>query len=324
MYGPNKPAAPLKQGFPVLVVDDSPVQRKLLEFTLPADLYTLLPAKSGREAMELFAKHQPALVITDWMMPDLTGVELCRRIRSEFPSSFTYIILLTSISEKDKVVEGLQAGADDYLTKPFHPAELVARAGVGRRIIELHREIEAKNRLLEKLALTEPLTGLPNRRAIEEWANRQLQGAARCGFEFWVVMADLDHFKAVNDTYGHEAGNTVLMKFAEILKANTRKCDIAGRIGGEEFLIILTHADRNGVQIAIERIREQWKAQRFPSVSRDLVVTASFGVAAYSSRQGQEFERLAAQADVALYSAKQLGRNRTEFATTEVYEAKEI
>ncbi len=308
-----------QETFTVLVVDDSAVARKLVELTLPSDIYTFLPAKSGGEALELFARHQPALVITDWLMPDLTGVELCRRIRAEFPSFFTYIILLTSISDKEKVVEGLQAGADDYLTKPFHPDELVARVGVGRRIIELHRDIEAKNQLLEKLALTDELTGLPNRRAIEEWASRQLSGAERHGFPLWVVMADLDHFKAVNDSYGHDAGDTVLQKFAEILKANTRKADIAGRIGGEEFLLVLTHVDRKGALTAIERIREQFEARPFSFGSGSFAVTASFGVAAYSPRQSQDFDRLVAQADVALYSAKRLGRNRAEFAATEIH-----
>lgn len=307
------------QPLTVLVVDDSRFARKLVEQALPADQYTVFGAESGQQALELFAKHQPALVITDWLMPDLSGTELCRRIRTEFADTFTYIILLTSISEKEKVVEGLRAGADDYLTKPFHPDELVARAGVGRRIIELHREIEAKNRLLGKMARTDPLTGLPNRRAIEEWASRQLSGAIRHGYEFWVVMADLDHFKVVNDTFGHDAGDTVLKKFAEILKANTRQSDIAGRVGGEEFLLVLTHADRQGVQTAVERIREQFEAQRFTFGSQELAVTASFGVAGYSSRQVQDFDRLVAQADVALYSAKRQGRNRVEVAMTEVH-----
>jgi two-component system cell cycle response regulator len=164
-------------------------------------------------------------------MPGITGIELCAQIRGN-RNSYTYIILLTSNAHKDHIISGLAAGADDYLTKPFHSGELLARVAVGRRIVELHREIQAKNRLLEELALTDPLTVLPNRRAVEEWAMRQLSGAARHGFPFWVVMADLDAFKSVNDTYGHEAGDVVLKKFADVLKANTRTSNMCGRIGG--------------------------------------------------------------------------------------------
>jgi len=147
------------QKLQVLVVDDSPVSRKLLEHALSAEPYALLFAKNGEEALRLFSENKPALVITDWMLPDLSGPELCERIRTDGRSSYTYIILLTSMTEKDSVVEGLAAGADDYLTKPFDSSELRARIGVGRRIIDLHREIDAKNKLLMEMANTDPLTG---------------------------------------------------------------------------------------------------------------------------------------------------------------------
>ena len=137
--------------FKVLVVDDSPIYRKLVEHALAENQYEVLFAKSGREAMDLFSEHQPSLVITDWMMPDLSGIELCEHIRSHPRPTYTYLIILTGITEKKKLVKGLAAGADDYLTKPFHADELLARVGVGRRIVELHRQLEAKNRLLEEL-----------------------------------------------------------------------------------------------------------------------------------------------------------------------------
>src|SRR6266705_4869256 len=207
------------QEFKILVADDSPLYRKLVEETLGREEYGVCLAKNGREASDLLAEHRPALVITDWEMPGITGIELCAQIRSN-RNSYTYIILLTSNAHKDHIISGLAAGADDYLTKPFHSGELLARVAVGRRIVELHREIQTKNRLLEELALTDSLTGLPNRRAIEDWSVRQLSGADRHGYSFWVVMADLDRFKNVNDTYGHEAGDLVLQKFAELLKAN--------------------------------------------------------------------------------------------------------
>jgi two-component system cell cycle response regulator len=298
--------------FRVLIADDSPVYRKLVEQALSQDSGAVLLANSGHQAIEIFEREHPDLVITDWVMPDLTGIELSQRIRADAQSSYTYIIILTSNAEKENVVKGLSAGADDYLTKPFDRDELLARVRVGRRLIDLHRQIEAKNRLLEELALTDPLTGLPNRRAIEEWSARQLSGAARHGFPMWVVLMDLDHFKSVNDTFGHDAGDTVLRKFGEVLRANTRLSDISGRIGGEEFLLVLTHADEKSVVVVLDRIRKQLAAERFEWNGSAISVTASFGVAGFSGKKAPEFNQLVKQADAALYRAKDNGRNRIE------------
>jgi two-component system, cell cycle response regulator len=302
------------QSVRVLVADDSAVFRKLLEQVLIGEQYSLVFAKSGQEAIALFAEHNPALVIVDWIMPDLTGIELCHHIRSQSQTSYTYIVILTGKSDKESVVAGLAAGGDDYLTKPFDREELLARVGVGLRIIRLQRQIEAKNRLLEELALTDALTSLPNRRAIEDWATRQLSGAARHGFSFWVVMADLDHFKQINDTYGHEAGDAVLKKFAEILKASSRSSDICCRMGGEEFLFVLTYASIENALLVTERIRAKLEATQFIFDSHEVKVTASFGIAGFAGKQAPDFGRLVTQADGALYSAKRLGRNRVEIA----------
>jgi len=301
----------------VLVADDSPVARRLVAQTLPAEDYTILFARSGKEALELFIRDRPAMVITDWMMPDLTGIELCERIRAESKNSYTYIILVTTLSEKAQMLKALEAGADDFLAKPFNPDELLARVAAGRRIMLLHRQIEAKSRLLEQLALTDELTGLPNRRAIDSWAARQLSGAMRHGFPFSVIIADLDYFKSVNDEHGHEAGDEVLKRFAEILDASVRKCDMCGRIGGEEFLLLITHADRAGVELAVERIRKKMEAHRFRFGGHEFHVTASFGMASLGPGQREDFGRLVALADAALYSAKRRGRNRVEFAPVE-------
>ncbi len=305
--------------FPVLVVDDSPLARKVVEHALPSEQFRILSAKTGVEALDLFALHRPGLVITDCVMPDFSGIELCARLRAGFKDSFTYMILLTSISEKSNVVKALQAGADDYLAKPFDAEELLARVNVGRRFLELHRQLEAKNRFLEQLALTDELTGLPNRRAVEQWATRQISGAARHKFPFWVVMADLDEFKSINDTYGHDAGDIAITKFGDILRANTRRCDICGRFGGDEFVMVITHSDEAGIGIAIERIRLQVEAQTFIFGGHVVTVTASFGIAGLHRGQPMDFGHLLVQADVGLHVAKRRGRNRVEMVPAEVH-----
>jgi len=306
-----------KRPFLVLVVDDSAISRKQVEQVLPTKEFSVLPAKTGIEALNLFALHRPGLVITDWLMPDLSGVQVCQRLRARFTDSFTYILLLTSVSEKRSVVKGFEAGADDYLAKPFDPEELLARVRVARRFVELHRQLTSRNRFLEQLSLTDELTGLPNRRAIEQWATKQLSGAVRHNFPFWVILADLDEFKSINDAFGHDAGDAVLKAFAEILRVNTRQCDISARIGGDEFLLVITHAQEWGVKLAIEHLREQVNAQRLRFAEHDLGITASFGIAGLQRGPNVDFGRLIVQADVALHSAKRLGRNRVEAVPTE-------
>jgi diguanylate cyclase (GGDEF)-like protein len=299
--------------FQTLVVDDSAVSLKVLEHTLSKVFERVHLARNGREAIAIFERERPALVITDCVMPDVGGFELCQRIRAA-QSSYVYIIMVTSMSETENVVKGLAAGADDYLTKPFHTEELLARVKVGMRLIDLYRQLEEKNRLLEHFALTDPLTGLPNRRAIEAWAAHELPAAARHGFSFWVVLVDLDHFKRVNDLYGHEAGDTVLKALGEVLKSTTRSSDISGRIGGEEFLHVITHADEEHLPMIVERTRTKLAARNFSFGGEEVTVTASFGVAGV--RRGDAmptFSELVNRADRALYRAKQGGRNRVEF-----------
>jgi two-component system cell cycle response regulator len=296
--------------YEVLVVDDSPFYRKLVEHVLSSESCSLLFARDGAEAMKLFEQHSPGIVITDWMLPDFCGFELCQRIRSDNARPYTYIIVMTSNAEKDNLIKGLQAGADDYLTKPFDPAEMLARIGVGRRIINLNRELAAKSLMLEEMARTDPLTGLPNRRAIEEWAARQVRGAARHGFPLWVVVGDIDNFKSINDTFGHDAGDIVLKTFADVLKKNTRASDICGRLGGDEFLLVITHAEGEQVELAANRFRQQFAELSFPLHGQTVCVTASFGAAGMDSDKPQEFGVLVRQADQMLYEAKRSGRNQ--------------
>jgi diguanylate cyclase (GGDEF)-like protein len=299
----------------VLVVDDSPVYRKLIEQTLEDQPYSPIFAKNGREALELYAQHAPAIVITDWMLPDSTGPEICRRIRAESSEFYAYIILLTSMTEKENIVKGLSSGADDYLTKPFDRGELLARIGVGRRTVNLHREIDAKNKLLEELAHTDSLTGLPNRRAIEGWASRQLRGAARHGYSLWVVHADLDCFKSINDSHGHAAGDQVLKEFAAILKEYTRASDMSGRMGGDEFLTVLTHVGEGYIRPTVERLRERLASKKFSFGGENISMTASFGVCGFQGKVPPEFSKLVLEADKALYCAKRAGRNQIKIET---------
>lgn len=297
------------RNYEILVVDDSPVYRKLVEQVLSSETYSLLFARDGAEAMKLYEERSPGIVLTDWMLPDFSGFELCERIRSDATRPYTYIIVMTSNTEKGNLVKGLLAGADDYLTKPFDAAEMLARIGVGRRIIDLNRELAAKSRMLEQAARTDPLTGLPNRRAIEEWAGKQVRGAQRHGFPLWVVLGDIDNFKSINDTFGHDAGDIVLRAFADVLKKNTRASDICGRLGGDEFLLVIAHIRAGQVELVVNRLREQFAALSFPLQGQSVRVTASFGATPMQSEEPHEFGALVRKADEMLYEAKRAGRN---------------
>jgi len=306
-------AAPEK--FTVMIADDSPVYRKIVEHALCAMPFDLIFASSGRQALQLFAEYRPDVVILDRIMPDMTGPEFCGKLRAMRLKVLPYIVMLTGSTDKESVVEGLDAGANDYVTKPFHDEELLARVRVGLRTKELQRQIELKNNQLEQLALTDELTGLPNRRAVQDWATREFESASRHGFPFWVVMADLDRFKSVNDIFGHAAGDAVLSRFSRILKANCRSSEICGRFGGEEFVLVYTHSDRDGVLRAVERLRSELEESTFAFNGCELRATASFGIAGIEGIAASgTLEDILASADAALYSAKGRGRNRIEVA----------
>jgi len=288
----------------VLIVDDSPVSCKLLEHTMAEAPYKLCFAKEGWEALRLFAERSPDLVIADWELPDISGPELCRRLRSEFAAAYTYFVLLTSNSDKKSLAEGLAAGADDYLTKPFDADELRARAGVGRRIIEMHREIEAKTKRLALEARTDQLTGLPNRRAVEEWAVKQVAGAARHHYPIWVILADLDSHKAATDLFGHAAGDSMLRAFGEILKKNTRESDMCGHLGGDQFILVISHVESQNIHIVVDRIREKLAATEAAFRGTTAPLVASFGVAGSEGFDRPDLPTLLQKADAALLEAK--------------------
>ena len=303
--------------YDVLVADDSPVYRQLISEILAGPQYALSFACDGQEALRKFQEKPPQILVTDWMMPNFSGLQLCRHIRADKSAPYTYIVLMTSNTEKEGVVKGLEAGADDYLVKPFDSNEMMARIGVGRRIVDLHRHLENKSAHLEEVARTDVLTGLPNRRAIEEWAEKQLKGSARHGFPLWVVLGDLDSFKEINDTFGHEAGDTVLRTFADTLRKLTRLSDMSGRLGGDEFLIVISHVTEDNIEITINRFREMFGALSFPFAGKSVSITATFGVAGSKTGDLKDFDALIRKADEMLYEAKRAGRNCVRVAKIE-------
>ena len=296
--------AETSQEIRVLVVDDSPISRKLLEHTLAEAPYTLSFAKDGADALRLFAERPPDLVIADWELPDIPGPELCRIVRTKFDGAYTYLMLLTSNSDKKSIAEGLAAGADDYLTKPFDAGELRARIGVGRRVIEMHREIEAKTKALSLDARTDPLTGLANRRAVEEWSVKQISGAVRHGYPIWVVLADLDSYKPATDLFGHAAGDAMLQAFGEIIKKNTRVSDMCGHMGGDQFIFVISHVSRENMNLVLNRLRDKIANHDFSFHDVALPLFANFGLAGSEGGERLELRTMLQQADGALLEAK--------------------
>jgi two-component system cell cycle response regulator len=292
----------------VLVVDDDPIQRRQLEVTLGRWGYEVRTAKDGREALRLIGEEGPIqIVVADWMMPEMDGIELCRKIRDNQGHPYVYVILATSRDCRDDIVTGLDAGADDYLTKPIHHGELRARVGAGKRIVDLQSRLLAAQEQLQIEATHDALTGLWNRRAILENLERELVRSGRQGTALAVVMADLDHFKRINDTHGHPIGDLALREVAVRLSGATRPYDFVGRYGGEEFLIVAPGLERSGALDLGERIRNRVAATPVATSGPSLSVTLSLGVASLCG--GAEVERVLAAADTALYEAKAAGRN---------------
>ncbi len=297
----------------VLVVDDHPVARRLLEAQLEREGYLVITAANGREALERLSGRFCPLVLTDWMMPEMDGLELCRAIRGREWDSYIYLILLTARDSLDDVLMGLEAGADDYLVKPVHPMELSARLRTGRRILALERTLRDRNREIARLAVTDPLTGVYNRRYLMENLPRELARVRRYGHPLGLIMCDLDHFKEVNDTLGHAVGDEVLKEFTRRLAGQVRQgVDWLARCGGEEFVLVLPETDLAGSLAVARRLRHLVAATPFATTAGPVRVTASFGVAARPPGEADspDAEALLARADACLYQAKAAGRNR--------------
>jgi two-component system cell cycle response regulator len=299
----------------ILIAEDDPISRRMLQAFLTKWGYQVQTASDGVEAWAVLEKSDaPQLALLDWMMPGLEGPQVCRKVRELADRPYTYILLLTARGQKDDLLQGLESGADDYLTKPFDSQELRARLRVGERILDLQHKLIAAREELRFRATHDVLTGIANRAAVLEVANREAARQIRDGGPFGAILLDLDHFKTVNDTYGHICGDHVLREAARRIAGCVRTYDTVGRYGGEEFLIIAPTTDGPGSLALAERIRQAIEQPAIDTEAGLVSVTASCGVASSCTANPIPVNELLKLADGALYRAKTAGRNRCELA----------
>ncbi|OQX88946.1 hypothetical protein B6D60_00615 [candidate division KSB1 bacterium 4484_87] len=308
----------LAQKSTVLVVDDLPLNRKLQRLFLTEGGYRVIFAEDGIEALQKVKKHSPDLILLDVMMPRMDGFQVCRHIKNNSQTRFIPIILVTALNEIESKIKGIEAGADDFIAKPFNKLELLARVKSLLRIKHLNKELQQKIRQLEeaqiklkKLAITDGLTGAYNYRFFKEQLEKELIRAKRHNNHISIVMMDIDYFKQYNDAHGHPAGDYVLRTIANILRNNIRNIDIAARYGGEEFALILIETNHKAASIVAEKIRKliedfNFKLEESQPSGK---ITVSMGVSTFPE-DGKTFNELIDTADRRLYKAKEMGRNR--------------
>jgi diguanylate cyclase (GGDEF)-like protein len=299
--------------FPILIAEDNAVSRKLLENSLAKAGHDVVAAANGRQAFEIFRETFFPMVLTDWMMPEMDGIALCRAIRNHASPGYVYIVFLTAKDSRDDIIAGLEAGADDYLTKPFHPTELMARLTTGKRILELERSLKMANEEIRILSITDHLTGCFNRGYMTSHLPEELNRASRYGHPLSLIMCDIDRFKNVNDSRGHLAGDSVLRLVVDFIHEALRKdIDWAVRYGGEEFLIVLPETDREGAWAVAERLRQEMATKPIAIGDQEIAITASFGLASFDPGMDKKpsAEALIREADQYLYQAKKEGRNK--------------
>lgn len=294
----------------ILIADDDPFTSKLMAKVVKNLGYECTVTHRAQEALKLLqSDNAPKMALIDWVMPEMTGVELCRKVREDKNSCYKYLILVTSKDLKEDIIKGMEAGADDYVTKPFLSQELAVRINAGKRILDLQDQ-------LTYLATYDVLTGILNRRAILKKLRQEMSRSIRTKLPIGIVMADLDHFKSVNDTYGHLAGDKVLVEASNAMKSCLREYDEIGRYGGEEFVIILPGAGVEQSSIIANRMCKAVADAEVLYGEDHLKVTSSFGVFAINGDcDPNKLDDYFKMVDKALYAAKEDGRNRVKVAS---------
>ncbi len=294
----------------VLIADDDPISRRRLAALLGKWEYELVETADGAAALlALQDKDCPRIAILDWQMPKLDGLQVCQTLRQTMQEPYVYILLLTARNSTNDIVAGWESGVDDYITKPFDAQELHARLRAAERIVKLQDELIVARETQRRLATHDALTNILNRRAVMERLKEELAQAQRGGPVVGVIIADLDHFKKINDTYGHPVGDLVLCEASHRMKVTLRPYDILGRYGGEEFLVVLPGCGVQETEIVAERLRARLDSIPLTLREKQVRITGSFGVAS-SCDVAPDLETLIGAADAALYRAKHDGRNR--------------
>ncbi len=303
----------------VLIAEDENISRMVLAKALANHGYEVLQAHDGQEAWDIFQKEKKDIyvAILDWQMPEMDGLELCQKIKDASLSHYVYVIFLTGKKDIDSIVEGLETGADDYLPKPFDRRELLSRLKVGLRLIEFEKALREANEKLHTLAITDGLTGISNRRGILERLRSEISRAGRENSTFCLIMLDIDHFKKVNDTYGHSAGDEVLVEVVNRIKSALRPYDVIGRYGGEEFVVGISKAGSKISRVIAERFRTCICERPFQIEGGKIDVSISSGVVDFMPSRDNDIndllEAMIKAADIALYKAKEAGRNRVAY-----------
>jgi len=297
----------------ILLADDSPVYRRMISGLLVQWGFEPVVVGDGLQAWTLLqSTNSPRLALIDWVMPQMDGPELCRKIRERGADSYTYVVLLTAKDGRGDLLKGLEAGADDYLNKPFDEPELKARLMVGRRILELQHDLIVTREAMRHSATHDSLTGLVNRKEILDILHRELARATRERLKVSIAIVDIDRFKNINDEFGHLFGDEALKEVARRLRSSVRIYDSVGRYGGEEFLMIFPGCDLTDVLIRAEEVLKNVSATPIKKAGRQRQVTISMGVAVWECTNASEPEALLSHADAGLYQAKKSGRNRVE------------